>query len=82
MAYDIEDERSPIGGTIHAAVKSVSPDERLMEVYRVAAEIIHANYPEQAHELLAVMAQYDVFEFLMAIYLAEDALNERHRRAA
>ena len=59
-----------------------SPDESLLAVYQAAAEIIHANYLEHAHDLLAEMARHDVFEFLMEKYLAEQAAHDRARRVA
>jgi hypothetical protein len=38
----------------------------------VAAETIHANYLEDAHELLAAMAYHDVFEFLLTMSIERE----------
>ncbi len=77
----IPDERH-IADAIHDVVGSLAPDDRLMILYMVVAEIISANYREEAHDLLAAMAQHDVLDFLIAISLAEQRLLQSHREAA
>ena len=67
MARSIE-HRSAIG----ASARSPSPDEILMALCRETAEIIYANYPEDAHDLLAEMARHDVFAFLLDLAIEQD----------
>ena len=83
MAYQNNRQRRAATDAMHAAVDLLSPDERLMTMQVVAAEIIAANYPETAHELLAAMAQHGVFDFLLAISIERDLeRNSSLRRTA
>jgi hypothetical protein len=83
MRMACEKERRAKADIIQAVVRTLSPDDRLMALYMVAAQVIHANYRGEAHELLAAMAQHDVFEFLLAISIEHDLeRNSSLRRAA